>query len=99
MPGSKLNMPPCTSTAVSTAPTMIGGEKLNTSFLMGPEISGMLAECALTVMDATETPAAIPASANHVATQAHGSVCRQAMSAATMAVMPITTSPQPDTAV
>ena len=41
---------------------------------MGPEINGMFAACDLIAMDATEIPAAIPASASHVATQLAGAV-------------------------
>ena len=68
------------------------------SFLNGPETSGTLLACDLSTIDATDSPAAIPASATHVATRVHGD-WRAATSAATIAVMPITTCPQPDTAV
>ncbi len=66
---------------------------------MARTASGTFAACDLSVIDATEIPAAIPASATHVATQSHGSVWRAATSAATIAVMPMTTCPHPDTAV
>src|SRR6185437_2212085 len=96
MPGSRAYEPPWTNSAVSTAPANIAGEKLSTSFLIGPLSSGMLAACALSAIDDTEMPAAMPASASQVASQAQGSVWRAATSAAAMAVTPMTTSPQPD---
>src|SRR5512143_820879 len=87
------------NTALSTAPAIIGGEKLNTSFLNGPDRSGMFAACAFSAIDDTEMPTAIPPSASHVVTQAQGNVWRAATSAAAIAVTPMTTSPHPDTAV
>src|SRR4029079_17531643 len=80
-------------------PTIIGGEKLSTSFRTGPDGKGMFAACDLNAIDATEIPTAIRASATQVATRAQGSDCRAATSAATMAVRPITTWPHPETAV
>src|SRR5215472_6379427 len=73
-PGRSAYCPWPTKTAVNTAPASIAGEKLSMSFLKGPEMSGTLAACDLSVIDATEIPAAIPASATHVATRAHGRV-------------------------
>ena len=64
---------------------------------MGPESSGTFAVCDLIAIDATEIPAAIPASASQVAIQFHGDVWRAATSAAAIAVMPMTTCPHPDT--
>jgi hypothetical protein len=74
-------------------------EHLNTSFLIGPVRSGMPATWALSVMDATEMPTAMPASPSQMAIHAHGMVCRDAMTDAAMAVRPMATCPHPDTAV
>src|SRR5215510_10996201 len=86
-------------TPVSTAPAHMAGEKLNMSFLNGPENSASLARCALTDIEATEMPAAMPASPSHVTIQFHGSFCRDATSAAPVAVMPMRTCPHPESAV
>ena len=56
----------------------MAGEKLSTSFRIGPERRGTFAVCDLIAIDATEIPAAIPASASHVASQFQATVWREA---------------------
>src|SRR5947209_14507603 len=79
-------------------PTSMGGEKLNTSLRTGPVINGMPAVRAFTVMNPVAIAAARAASINHVVTQP-ATPNREATIDAMIAVKPMTTSPQPDTAV
>src|SRR3954467_8778672 len=79
-------------------PTSIGGEKLKISFRTGPVMRGIPAARAFPGMKTVAIAAARTASTSHVHTQPT-SPSREATMAAMMAVQPMTTSPQPETAV
>ena len=55
MPGIAATIPPWYITRVNSAPTTIGGEKLNTNFLAGPERSGICARRAFSTIAASIT--------------------------------------------
>src|SRR5688500_17171349 len=98
-PESTSYMPRLYSWMVSSAPTIIGGEKLRRNFLPAPDMSGSLAARAFRTIAAMLMTGAMTAAASQVLSQATSVGCCAAMPAATSAVIPTTTIPQPDTAV
>ena len=77
----------------------MGGAKLRTNFRPGPEKSAEFARCALVAAVGAAMATATNASINQTVSQARGVTCREAMAAATSAVIPMATPPQPGTAV
>src|SRR5205814_1828310 len=98
-PGSAATMPAWKSANDKRPPTTIGGAKLRRNLRPGPEKSAELARCALVAAAGAAMATATKASINQTASQARGVVCREAANAATSAVTPIATPPQPGTAV
>src|SRR5688500_18811309 len=98
-PESTSYMPRLYSWMVSSAPTIIGGEKLNRNFLPAPDISGSRFARAFRTIAAMLITGAMTAAASQVLSQATSVGCCAAIPAAARAVMPTTTIPHPDTAV
>src|SRR4029077_13023965 len=78
---------------------MIGGVKLRRNLRPGPESSVALPRWALVAADDEAMATATKTSTSQTVSQARGDPCRDAIQAATMAVSPMATPPQPGTAV
>src|SRR5437588_2583562 len=99
VPGSACHNPARNSATVSSPPTTIGGRKLNPARRPGPDSRGSFTANALRTMVAPPMPTATTASPSQVASHSSVVGCRAANSAATSAVAPTATWPQPGTAV
>src|SRR5687767_10553131 len=99
MPGSSAYIPRCMNAKVTTMPTTNTGVKLNNSLRAEPVRSGRLADLALSYMNQTEIRSARNASTAQTTTHSTDGPRVAETRAATIAVVPMTTCPQPETAV
>src|SRR5579862_429588 len=98
-PGIAATAPAFHNARVSTAPANNEGKKLNTNFRAGADHSGRPAALALRRIASTPTAMANSASPSQIASHSPRDGACDANPAAASAVTPISTPPQPGTAV